>query len=127
MKIRFETTRLSSSLDLRMKEDYGQRTDDRTFNRHQIVSSKDEDEVTSSPASYSREKRFFFHLVTTTTVISYSFLSTTVTKTVNLLNTIFNPGAYLICRPDGYAVCPYTANNNNNNNNNNNDPCCASQ
>ena len=103
---RFESTRLSSSLDLRMKEDYGQRTDDRTFNRQQIISSKDEDELTS-PTKYSRGKRLFFHFVTTTTVISYSFLSTTVTKTVNLLNTIFNPGAYLICRPDGYAVCPY--------------------
>jgi hypothetical protein len=93
-----------------MKDDYGQRTDDRTFNRHQVVSSKDEDEGTSSPASYSRGKRFFFHFVTTTTVISYSFLSTTVTKTVSLLNTLAFPGAYLICRPDGYAVCPYTAN-----------------
>jgi hypothetical protein len=126
MKNRFETTRLSSSLDLRMKEDYGQRTDDRTFNRHQVVSSKDEDELTS-PLKYSREKRLFFHFVTTTTVINYSFTSTTVTKTVSLLNTLAFPGAYLICRPDGYAVCPYTANNNNNNNNNNNDPCCASQ
>jgi hypothetical protein len=93
-----------------MKDDYVQRTDDRTFNRQQAVSSKDEDEVTSSPVEYSRGKRFFFHFVTTTTVINYSFSSTTVTKTVSLLNTLAFPGASLICRPDGYAVCPYTAN-----------------
>jgi hypothetical protein len=93
-----------------MKEDYDQQTDDRTFNRHQIVSSKDEDELISSPVEYSREKRLFFHFVTTTTVINYSFISTTVTKTVSLLNTLAFPGAYLICCPDGYNVCPYTAN-----------------
>ena len=106
---RLEPTRLSSSWDLRMKDDYVQRTDDGTFNRQQIISSKDEDEVTS-PVKYSREQRLFFHFVTTTTVINYSFSSTTVTKTVSLLNTLAFPGAYLICRPDGYTVCPYTAN-----------------
>ncbi|KZS14719.1 Uncharacterized protein APZ42_020086 [Daphnia magna] len=78
-----------------------------------IVSSKDEDtleelsNVTLKPVGYLRDKRFFFHLVTTTTAISYTFLSTTVTKTVNLLNPFFGTGQ-LVCLPQGYAVCPFT-------------------
>lgn len=76
-----------------------------------VLSSKDEhvlDELQSEtlmPFGYSRDKRLFFHLVTTSTAISYVFLSTTVTKTVNLLNPFFG-GGQLACLPEGYAVCP---------------------
>ncbi|KAI9559250.1 hypothetical protein GHT06_016039 [Daphnia sinensis] len=78
---------------------------------HGIASSKDEDNlsgwpsVTLKPLGYSRGERLFFHFVTTTTAISYTFLSTTVTKTVNLLYPYF--GGQLVCLPQGYAVCPY--------------------
>ncbi|XP_057368642.1 uncharacterized protein LOC130689719 [Daphnia carinata] len=80
---------------------------------HGIVSSKDEgvvDEssnVTLTPVGRIRDKRFFFHLVTTTTAISYTFLSTTVTKTVNLLSQIDPLMGQLVCVPQGYSVCPY--------------------
>ncbi|XP_032783032.1 uncharacterized protein LOC116920955 [Daphnia magna] len=81
---------------------------------HGVVSSKDEDTldelsnvVTLKPVGYLRDKRFFFHLVTTTTAISYTFLSTTVTKTVNLLSPMPAPIGQLVCLPQGYAVCPY--------------------
>ncbi|XP_059351562.1 uncharacterized protein LOC132088023 [Daphnia carinata] len=60
--------------------------------------------VTLRPLGYSRDKRFFFHLVTTKTVISYTSLSTTLTKTVNLLDPIFGAGQ-LICLPQSYTVC----------------------
>ncbi|XP_059351561.1 uncharacterized protein LOC132088022 [Daphnia carinata] len=86
--------------------------DNGTFN-HGIASSKEEDtlggwpSVTSRPLGYFRGERLFFHLVTTTTAISYTFLSTTVTKTVNLLYPYF--GGQLVCLPQGYAVCPYVA------------------
>ncbi|KAI9559247.1 hypothetical protein GHT06_016036 [Daphnia sinensis] len=80
---------------------------------HGVVSSKDEDtpdelsNVTLKPVGYLRGKRFFFHLVTTATAISYTFLSTTVTKTVNLLSQMDPLMGQLICVPQGYAVCPY--------------------
>ncbi|KAI9559249.1 hypothetical protein GHT06_016038 [Daphnia sinensis] len=78
-----------------------------------VVSSKDEDvldglqTVTLKPLVYSRDKRFFFHLVTTKTVISYTSMSTTLTKTVSLLFPF--SGGQLVCLPQGYTVCPYLA------------------
>jgi hypothetical protein len=84
---------------------------DQTVN-HEIMSSKNEENLSGMPSEHGgnlRDKRFFFHFVTTTTLINYSFYSTIITKTVSLINTVFNPGALLICRPDGYAVCPYTS------------------
>jgi hypothetical protein len=83
-----------------------------------IVSFKNEETLTdrpeyASPAvdGSSRGKRLFSHLVTTSTLISYTFIPTTITKTVNLSNTFyyFYGGGQLICRPEGYAVCPYTS------------------
>lgn len=82
----------------------------------EIVSSNNEVTLTNrytSPAvdGSSRGKRLFFHLVTTSTLISYTFIPTTITKTVNFSNTFyyFYGGGQLICRPEGYAVCPYTS------------------
>lgn len=86
-----------------------QLTKDQTVN-HEIVSSKDDEEaLPQHGGQHLRDKRLFFHFVTTTTVIDYSFSSTIITKTVSLINTLFNAGALLICRPDGYTVCPYTS------------------
>jgi hypothetical protein len=107
---RVEPTKLTS-LDVSNENDQWMKK--QTLN-HELFSSTNEDlnadAVASSsvatPAVQSRGQRFFIHLVTTATVTSYSFLSTTVTKTVSLLNTMFNPGGGgLICRPNGYSVC----------------------
>ncbi|XP_046459120.1 uncharacterized protein LOC124205689 isoform X2 [Daphnia pulex] len=108
-----EPTELTS-LDL--SNEHHQWAKNQTLN-HGLVSSMNEDlnadataeSLVSTPAVRSRGQRFFVHLVTTTTVTSYSFLSTTVTKTVSLLNTLLNPGGGLICLPYGYSVCPYTS------------------
>jgi hypothetical protein len=82
----------------------------------EIVSFKNEETLTdryASPAvdGSSRRKRLFSHLVTISTLISYTFIPTTITKTVNLLNTFyyFYGGGQLIFCPEGYAVCPYTS------------------
>nr|WBD92714.1 putative cladoceran-specific protein type 1 [Daphnia magna] len=80
-----------------------------------VVSSKDDgtldkwQSVTLKPLGhYSRGKRLYLHFVTTKTAISYTSLSTTLTKTVNLLNPFFGAGQ-LVCLPQGYAVCPNNA------------------
>ncbi|XP_057368657.1 uncharacterized protein LOC130689733 [Daphnia carinata] len=78
-----------------------------------ISSSKDEDlldEKQNSQAmpqsKQSRMQRLFFHFVTTTTVVSYTFFSATSTKTVSFVSVgnAQGPG-YLTCRPEGYIVC----------------------
>nr|WBD92706.1 putative cladoceran-specific protein type 1 [Daphnia magna] len=77
-----------------------------------ISSSKDEDLLNEKQNSQemplskqSRMKRLFFHLVTTTTVVSYTFFSATITKTVNLLSVVEQGPGYLICRLEGFLVC----------------------
>ncbi|KAK4010349.1 uncharacterized protein LOC116920973 [Daphnia magna] len=81
-----------------------------------ISSSKDEDLLNEKQSSQemplskqSRMKRLFFHLVTTTTVVSYTFFSATSTKTVNLLSVVGQGPGYLICRPEGFSVCSSTS------------------
>lgn len=77
-----------------------------------ISSSKDEDLLNEKQNSQemplskqSRMKRLFFHLVTTTTVVNYTFFSATITKTVNLLSVVGQGPGYLICRLEGFLVC----------------------
>nr|WBD92716.1 putative cladoceran-specific protein type 1 [Daphnia magna] len=81
-----------------------------------ISSSKDEDLLNEKQSSQemplskqSRMKRLFFHFVTTTTVVSYTFFSATSTKTVNLLSVVGQRPGYLICRPEGFSVCSSTS------------------
>lgn len=110
---RVEPTVLSSPVD--SMKNPSRLANDQTAN-HEILSSKNEGALGDLPAGYTspaadvnwREKRLFFHLVTTSTLLNYAFISTTITKTVHLLNSLFL-GGQLICRPEGYAVCPYTS------------------
>ncbi|KAI9559246.1 hypothetical protein GHT06_016035 [Daphnia sinensis] len=81
-----------------------------------ISSSKDEDLLNEkqSPelmplSKQSRMKRLFFHFVTTTTVVSYTFFSATSTKTVSLLSLVGQGPGSLICRPEGFSVCSSTS------------------
>lgn len=74
----------------------------------EILSSIDDgpqDQVAKSVSpEYLRNKRFYFnYFVTSTTLTTYSFVSTTVTKTINLLLAA-NPNL-LQCRPSGFVVC----------------------
>ncbi|XP_045028861.1 uncharacterized protein LOC116920962 [Daphnia magna] len=106
-----EQTVLSSPRDPTAAEN-GPFVNDPAVN-HGVISSKDEDilddfsNVTLKAVVYLREKRFFSHLVTTTTSISYALLNLTVTKTVNLLNPnpFFPPIGQLACLPQGFVVC----------------------
>ena len=71
---------------------------------HGIASSKEESnqELSGSNADrHLREKRFFNHFLTTVTVTSYTFLSSTIMKTVELAIT----SAVLRCLPAGYITC----------------------
>ena len=73
---------------------------------HGIASSKEESnqELSGSKLDadrHLREKRFFNHFLTTVTVTSYTFLSSTIMKTVELAIT----SAVLRCLPAGYITC----------------------
>jgi hypothetical protein len=116
-----KSTVLSSRVDpITTGKNSGHLTNDQMVNP-EIVSSQNEETLSdkleyTSPAvdGSSRGKRLFFpffHLVTTSTLISYTFIPTTITKTVNFSNTFyyFYGGGQLIYRPEGYAVCPYTS------------------
>lgn len=72
---------------------------EQTFHR-EITSSKDEVSFSETSPNVSKEKRFLFNNIVSTTVTTYTFLTTTVTKTVN----IASDGEGL-CRPVGYVVC----------------------
>lgn len=65
--------------------------------------------VDTKRAQNLREKRFFFNQnLATTTVTTYFFVSTTVTKTVNLGTPAAMPAAgtgSALCLPAGYVVC----------------------
>ena len=75
---------------------------------HGLMSSLDEsnmEEINNESNPNSRGKRFFFPY-TYTTITSYSFVSTTITKAVNLASSPAAAGAgALLCRPAGYVIC----------------------
>ena len=78
--------------------------------RHDLVSSQDEDILSEMPVSIhsgenARAKRFlsFLKYVYYSTITSYSFTSTTITKAVNLISS--NGISQLICMPYGYVLC----------------------
>ncbi len=79
----------------------------------EISSSLDEVPIseTSDPNASFREKRFFLNGITLKTVVSYSFVSTTITKAVNIAAApaAGTGGAVaagpLLCKPAGYVVC----------------------
>lgn len=72
-----------------------------------IASSKDEVNVEEK----GRKKRFFNVFLTSSTVTSYSFLTTTVTKSVAIASVAAAgvggaaPAGPLLCRPAGYVIC----------------------
>ena len=73
-----------------------------------IISSKDEPNgmhESFPEEENSRSKRFLYFLryVSTATSISYSFVSTTITKAVNLISSFGI--SQLICMPQGYVLC----------------------
>ncbi|XP_057368449.1 uncharacterized protein LOC130689526 [Daphnia carinata] len=74
------------------------------WNNDIIQSTKDEDDVGYlTPTEKRKEQRFIFensHYVASTTVTSYNFVSTTVTKTVDVAIDVG-----LNCVPTGYVVC----------------------
>lgn len=79
----------------------------------EIFSSLDEIPIseTSNPDASFREKRFFLNGITLKTVVSYSFVSTTITKAVNIAaapaagGTGPAPAGPLLCKPAGYVIC----------------------
>ena len=68
-----------------------------TIGYHEIDSSKE-----MSPDTLVRAKRLFFgnYFVVSTTLTSYFFVNTTVTKAVNL-----GAAGQVLCVPVGYAIC----------------------
>ena len=71
-----------------------------------LISSMDEPvaKETYHSIPYARGLKFF---LVYTTMISYSFVSTTITKAVNLVTTPAAAGGAgaLLCKPAGYVVC----------------------
>jgi len=69
-----------------------------------LASSKDELIIDDEDENGHRDKRSFFNnYATTTTLTSYSFFSTSVTKTVRLLTAATTSA--LTCLPAGFTFC----------------------
>lgn len=94
-----------------MREDPQQWEDQTGY--HGISSSKDDTglEIPSKPEN-SRDKRFLFnYFLTSTTVTTYSFATTIVTKAVAIASVAAGGAAGaaaagpILCRPSGFVVC----------------------
>ena len=84
-------TTLSSFDEMREKRELA------TTRHNEIDSSKE-----MSPDTHVRGKRLFFgnNFVVSTTLTTYFFVNTTVTKAVNL-----GAAGQVLCVPVGYAIC----------------------
>lgn len=68
-----------------------------------LASSKDELIIEDDEDEKGRKKRLFFGYVSTTTLTSYTFYSTSVIKTVRLLTAATTRA--LTCLPAGFSIC----------------------
>ena len=106
LNTRTETTALPYSVDLMREKRQVHQTP--SWNQGgAVASSKDEDDDSQSrflmPTSSNNKQRFLYlnsGYVASTTLTSYSFLSTTLTRTVDV-----GIDVGLNCVPTGYVVC----------------------
>ena len=84
--------------------DQSQVYEERNARLNQLLTSSKDDLIFNEDDDDIRDKRSFFGLfASTTTLTSYTFYNTTVTKTVRLLTAATTSG--LTCLPASFSVC----------------------